>query len=115
MRLQKILKMTALIALFVLILVYSFFKTRDLFFGLRLVVSGIADNQSYSDPVLEITGQAKKAKELTINGDEIFVSPEGNFRDLRILLPGYNIITIKAKDRFGKEKKKIYKVVYNHP
>ncbi|OGI61215.1 hypothetical protein A2645_00485 [Candidatus Nomurabacteria bacterium RIFCSPHIGHO2_01_FULL_39_9] len=110
---RKILKVGALALFFVVVVGYAYFKTKDLFHGVSLQINGLIDNGNYSEPAVEITGLARKTKNLSINGEEIFISPEGTFRDLRILLPGYNIITIRAVDRFGKATEKIYKVTYN--
>ena len=112
-RLTKILRIGGLIVLFGLIIGFTYFKTRDLLFGLRLEVTGIVDKANYPEGVLEIIGKARKAEDLTINGDKIFVDQEGKFRDWRILSPGYNMVTIKTTDRFGKERTKNFEVTFN--
>ena len=60
----------------------------------------------------KIIGNAKNATNLTLNGREISVDQEGNFNETIALLPGYNIINITAKDKFGYVDKKNYKLIY---
>jgi hypothetical protein len=109
----KAVKWGAAIVLFLAIIIFSYFKTRDIFFGARFAIEGIANNAVYDDPVRKIAGIVHGAREFTINGDPIFLDPTGRFEDTRLLLPGYNAVTIAARDRFGKGKSKTYEVIYN--
>ncbi|HXK35233.1 MAG TPA: hypothetical protein VJ103_01875 [Candidatus Paceibacterota bacterium] len=113
--LAKVIKIGSLALLFAGIFVFSYIKTKDLIFGVRLLVNGITTNANYMEPVLQISGVAKRVKNLTINGEGIFIDPAGNFEDIRILLPGYNKLTIATRDRFGKEQSEIYEVTYLNP
>ena len=61
---------------------------------------------------LEITGIAKNAIDLTLDGREISIDQVGNFEETIALLPGYNIINIKAQDKFGKVDEKNYQLIY---
>jgi len=106
------LKMGGLVLLFAVILGYSYFKTKDLFKGVRLTVEGLTDGETIDNSFLKISGTAKKAVYVSINDREIFIDSNGVFNDSLILIPGYNIIEIKARGRFGKEKKKVYQIVY---
>jgi len=61
---------------------------------------------------IEITGIAKNAIDLTLDGREISVDQQGDFDETIALLPGYNIINIKAKDKFGNVDDKNYQLMY---
>lgn len=106
------LKVGALALLFIVILGYSYYKTKDLLRGIRLTVLGIEDGETVNSSFLALQGKAKNAVYVSINDREIVINPEGVFGDSLILSPGYNIITIKARDKFGKEKTKVYQIVY---
>jgi hypothetical protein len=54
---------------------------------------------------------ARNASELTIDDRAVETDQDGNFKEPLILLSGYNIITIKADDKFGKHLEKKYRVV----
>ena len=104
------LKSGVLIVFFVIILGYSYYKTKDLFRGVRLEVEGIENGEIISSPDVILTGYAKNAVYVSINDREIFISQEGAFNETLILSSGYNIITITSRDKFGKEKEKIFEV-----
>lgn len=84
------------------IILYAILNTRLVSRGIPLTISGIENGKIYKEGSLEITGNAKRAKHVLVNGREISVNQEGDFKDFLILLPGYNIITVSAEDKFGK-------------
>ena len=46
---------------------------------------------------------------ISLNNRQIFTDTNGDFNENLVLLPGYNILTIDAKGRYGKEiSKKIH-------
>ena len=61
--------------------------------------------------VVEITGIAKHAIYLSLDGREISVNQLGDFDETIALLPGYNIINIRAKDKFGNTDEKNYQII----
>ena len=109
--LKTVLKIGLPTILLIIILGYGYLKTRDLFRGVKLTVETLEDGQIVNNPVLLLKGSAKKAVYLSINDREIFLTPDENFQDSLLLLPGYNIITLKARDKFGREKEDIYRVI----
>src|SRR6187551_589756 len=104
----------SLIGIFVLLLgIFIFAKTRDSIFGARLTVLNITDGQVVTDPFLEIKGQMKNASAITINDSPVLASHDGEFTTQIILYPGYNSITIRTEDKFGKKMEKTYSLIYN--
>lgn len=109
---KKILKIISLSGLFIFIVVYAFFRSHDLVFGVKIKNVNIVDGIKVSNSIMEITGNARRAINLTLNGREISVDQEGNFNDTIALLPGYNIINIRAEDKFGYIDEKNYKLMF---
>ncbi len=105
-------KIAVFFVFFLLIIIYAFFRSHDLIFGIKIKNVNIADGMKIENKVLEINGNAKNAKNLTLNGREISVDQKGNFSETAILLTGYNIINIQAKDKFGYIDEKNYKLIY---
>ena len=87
------------------------YNTKDLFFGAPFAVHTALDGATVSNAFLPISGIAKHATTVLINGREISTDKTGAFFDGVVLSPGYNIIEISQKDRFGKEKTKIVHLV----
>ncbi|MFA5937289.1 MAG: hypothetical protein WC822_05450 [Candidatus Paceibacterota bacterium] len=109
---KKILKIVSLSILLIFIIVYAFFRTKDLVFGVRIRDVNIVDGTKVTESILQINGNAKNAVNLTLNGRIISVDQKGNFNETIALLSGYNIINIKAKDEFGSTDEKNYKLMY---
>jgi len=109
---KKILKIISLLIFFLFIILYAFFRSKELIFGVKIKDINLQNGIKITDSSFEITGQAKNATNLSLNGREISVDQKGNFREYLALLSGYNIINIKAKDKFGHVDEKNYQVMY---
>ena len=108
---KKILKIVSFSILFIFIIIYSFFNTKDLIFGIKIKSVNITNNINNEINIIKITGNAKNAKNLTLNGREIFIDQNGNFNETLVLLLGYNVINIKAEDKFGYKDEKNYQLI----
>lgn len=108
---KKILKIAGLSIFFILIIIYAFFRSHDLIFGVKIKNVNIVDGTKVASNILEITGNAKNATNLTLNGREISIDQEGNFNETIVLLIGYNIMNIKAQDKFGYSDEKNYQII----
>jgi Glucodextranase, domain B len=111
---KKILQLSSLSVFFLLIIFYAFFVSRDLIFGVRIRKVNLNDGATVTDNIMKITGNAKNAIKLILDGREISVDQTGNFSETIALLPGYNIISIKAQDKFGYIDEKNYKLIYKN-
>jgi hypothetical protein len=109
---KKIAQIAGLSIFFILILVYAFFRSKDLIFGVKIKNVNIVDGATIKDKVMNVTGNAKNAINLSLDGREILMDAGGNFNETIALLPGYNIINIEAKDKFGYIDEKNYKLMY---
>ena len=47
-----------------------------------------------------------------MNDRKIFIDQQGNFKEKILLSYGYNIITMKANDKFGRNTKKKLELIY---
>jgi hypothetical protein len=113
---KKIIKIVGLAVFLILIVGYALFVSRGLVFGVKIKNVNINGTTAESgatmaDSILKITGTAKNAINLSLNGREISVDQAGNFGETIALLSGYNIITIIAKDKFGYVDEKDYKLI----
>jgi hypothetical protein len=109
---KKLLKIVLVSVFFFLILVFVFFNSRDLIFGVKIKNVNIVDNLKVSDNIVKITGKAMNAIKLILNGREISIDQKGNFDETIALLPGYNLVEIIAQDKFGNRDEKNYKLIY---
>ncbi len=109
---KKVVQYSSLILFFLLIVVYAFFRSRDLIFGVKIKNVNIVDGSTMTDSVLHVSGEAKNAIKLTLNGREITVDEGGNWNETIALLSGYNVINVTAKDKFGYVDEKNYKLIH---
>jgi hypothetical protein len=101
-----------LAGLFVFIGLYTVWETKSLSKGVNLQLSGITDGASVSSDVVSLQGSAFHASHITIDGREIEVDKDDNFTEELVLSPGYNIITVEARDKFNKKTQNTYRVFY---
>src|SRR3989344_3005573 len=91
---------------------YSLFEARFLIEGPIVTVTGPKEGEVATSSLIEITGKAQNISDISLNDRKIFIDEEGHFSEQLLLSYGYNILTLKAKNRFGRETKKVLEVVY---
>jgi hypothetical protein len=109
---KKVVKIFLFCFFFLFIVSYGFSRSRDLLFGLKITNVSIVDGATLHDSSLPITGNARNAVKLTLNGREISISQAGDFSETVAPLPGYNIITLHAEDKFGFVDEKNYQLIF---
>ena len=102
----------AAIIFFSLFAIYGLFEVAKVALGPSLTITSPKDIDTVSNALIDVSGRAVRAAYLTINDRQIFADPNGAFSDKLLLLPGYNIIEVKVKDKFGKEKSKRIAITY---
>ena len=110
-RIKKLLKIGTLCLFFLFIVIYAFFRSHDLIFGVKIKNVSIIDGATLTENLLKVTGNAKNAVKLTLNGREISIDQAGNFNETIALLPGYNTVDIEAVDQFRYIDEKNYKLM----
>ena len=90
-------------------------STLDLARGPAITEIEPKTNTTVSDPLITVTGQTERINRLYFNDRQIFADPTGQFSERLLLLPGYNILTIRAEDRFEREVVKQLELVYKLP
>lgn len=109
---KKIIRIFLLGGLFLFVLVFAFFRSKGIIFGVEIKNINITDGKTYQEDALFVSGNAKNAIVLKINGKAVQINPEGDFREPVSLYQGYNIITLEAQDKFGNLDKKNYKIMH---
>jgi hypothetical protein len=86
-----------------LFILYAGFETQKYFRGPSLTVTEPIDLSTVRDPIIAVKGNVARVAYITVNGKQIFADTNGDFSDQLLLPPGYSIIRVAVKDRFGKE------------
>ncbi|MDR3519405.1 MAG: hypothetical protein P4L63_00735 [Candidatus Pacebacteria bacterium] len=114
---KKVVKIIGLSIFFLLIIIYAIFRSKDLILGVKIrnvEINGapIQDGATITSNSIEITGVARNAVDLTLDGREISIDQAGDFDETIALLTGYNIINLRAQDKFGKVDEKNYQLMH---
>jgi hypothetical protein len=78
---------------------YAVFQAREYIRGPEIKIEEISQNKNLS----KISGTAERVAFLSLNGKQIYTDKDGKWQETILLLPGYNIVEVSAKDRFGRE------------
>jgi hypothetical protein len=97
------------------IVFYAYYQSREIRVGPMITMISPTDGLTSTSSLVSVIGVAHNAKILTLDGRAIFVDLEGNFHEQLLLMDGYNIIELTAKDGEGRERRKIIEVVYTNP
>jgi len=81
---------------------YAHFQSRELVLGPRISFESPESGGVVSESVVTITGSAERIAFIRLNGRQIFTDESGVFKEKLPLLPGHNIMELRATDRFGR-------------
>ena len=96
------------VALFAIIGVFSYEKMIFIIRGVKIIAT---IEQKDNSSLAIIRGTASKAIYISLNGREIFIDKDGNFSESIVILPGFSVVTLNAKDKFGKTAEKKFEMV----
>ena len=103
----------AIIAIILIILFgYTFFEIRKVIYGPRITVFTPENGSMATSSYVLISGNAQNIKDISLNDRKIFIDEKGNFYEDALLSYGYNVLVLKASDKFGKQTEKIIEVIY---
>lgn len=92
------------------ILGYIAFQYSSYFFGPRLEILEPKNNAIVKNNIVEVSGKTDPYATVLINNDESYVQLDGTFRKTLYLFEGERQITIDAKNRNGKNTRKIIRL-----
>ena len=97
---RKILSIGLSFLLVAVVVGYALFALTPFLKGPRIVVTSPVNGSTVTTPFLGIEGTAHSVSYLYLNDRQIFTDEEGRFRESLLLHPGYNILVLRALDRF---------------
>jgi len=81
---------------------YGLFEARRLVQGPRITILAPVDGSATSSPTITIAGIAENVSFLSINDRAILTDEQGRFSERIAPPPGVSILSVAAKDRFGR-------------
>ncbi|MES3005871.1 MAG: hypothetical protein V4664_02905 [Patescibacteria group bacterium] len=102
--------------LFVFVIIgYSIFQAHNIVTGPEIVLNSISSGDIVTDQAVNIGGVAKNISFISLDDRPIFIDESGQFKEKLLLYPGYNIIRLYARDKFGTETEKQIELIYQPP
>lgn len=83
-----------------IVLGYSFFALKGFVEGPRIELATPMSGFSTTTPVIEVSGRALRTSVFTLNDSPIPLDLQGNFNEHIVLALGYNVLSVKAEDRY---------------
>lgn len=108
---QNLITITAVI-FFSGIFIYGIDRSWNLIIGPSIEITSPKNGETLSDPLVTIEGTAKNISFLSLNGRQIFVDKDGNLKEQLLLSPGYNVVTLSGRDRFGRIERERLELMY---
>ncbi|MEK7460160.1 MAG: hypothetical protein AAB628_01275 [Patescibacteria group bacterium] len=109
---RKIIKL-ALSALGISIIIgYSYFVLEDFIRGPRIEITSPETGFSTTTPLIVISGRAIHTSVFTLNDASTTLDLKGNFSESLLLADRYNIINLKAEDRYHRVVEKRIEIVF---
>lgn len=100
--LQSVLKFLFYASVTLLVIFYASFQSRELLAGPTVAFESPKSGTIVEESLVTIKGSAERISFIRLNGRQIFVDEKGVFEEKLPLLPGHNIMELRATDRFGR-------------
>lgn len=112
MRTRKYIKIAAIVAVAAVIVGYSWFRMNDIWAGPEIVISNPKMAKKTDQQVIQLRGRAFDIAFLYLNGRQIFTDKAGHFSQTIVLSPGYNTITVRGRNQYGRQTREVIHIVY---
>lgn len=99
--LGTLLRTISLGVLILIVIWYVHFQARNFLEGPAISLDETGGT-IHSEQTILLTGSAHNIVKLTLNGREIHTNEQGEFEQTLVLEQGYTIMTLSARDRFGR-------------
>jgi hypothetical protein len=90
------------ILFFLVIALYSAFQARFLILGPHVEIESPKNGETLPAGLVTVLGRAENISFISLNDRPIFVDESGNWNEKLIAPEGLSIMTVKARDRFGR-------------
>jgi hypothetical protein len=109
---KRVLNLSIVLVCFLLVIGYALFAFRDIARGPSITISEPTNGSTFSTSTVKILGTALRTQYIALNGRPILMDQQGNFSEIVVLSPGYNVNTFEVRDKFGKTEYKTLENVF---
>ncbi|OGZ08300.1 MAG: hypothetical protein A3D65_01030 [Candidatus Lloydbacteria bacterium RIFCSPHIGHO2_02_FULL_50_13] len=102
-----------LVGIFIgVIIFYGYYQSRAIIAGPTIVVDMPKTGATATTSLVTVRGSVARATVITLQGRPIFIDLNGRFSEQLLLMDGYNIIELTAKDAEGRVERKVIELAY---
>ena len=109
--LRRVLVTLCIILSLAFLVTYGFFEARRFLQGPSVFIETPREGARIEGPAILITGVASNISFITLNGRQIYIDEEGRFGETLTPPPGYTVLTVDVRDRFGRVKRAVRTLV----
>ncbi len=102
--------LSAIVLVIVSVTVYLWFQFRQFTTEPLLSITEPNPNQVVEGNMAVLRGKTDRGTQVTVNNEATFVSPEGGFEETLTLQQGVNQVTVRAVNRFNKERVEVLQI-----
>src|SRR5690349_19955452 len=103
---RKKIKIAIISIVLIILFGYTFYEIRKVVYGPRITIFTPLNGSMATSSYVLVTGNAQNINDISLNDRKIFIDEKGNFSEEALLSYGYNVLTLKASDKFGKQTEK---------
>lgn len=103
-------KIYAFIALLLIIFIYFIFKIFNFIYGPIITIYSPKPGEIVKSDTFNVVGNVKNARNIYLNGKEITIDENGDFKEEIISKYPYTLIVINATDKYEKTREKTFDV-----
>jgi hypothetical protein len=96
-------RQTLLLVMGVLFVAYCLFQARFLILGPGISIDSHQDGALVASSTIHLSGTVRNAAWIDLNGKQIFTDENGLWNEKLIVSEGVSIMTVRVRDRFGRE------------
>lgn len=109
----SLIKIAAIVIFVGGLIAYSLFNSRIFISGPQITITSPQNGASIEENrLVEVSGEATHISYLSLNDRQIYTDENGFFEEDLLLNVGYNVIQLKAKDKFNRSIERTIEVVY---
>ncbi|MEI7462889.1 MAG: hypothetical protein WCK03_00665 [Candidatus Taylorbacteria bacterium] len=98
----RLIKSVVTLFLASLIVAFAIWRSLNYARGSSITITEPVNGSSISSKSVLIKGHVERAKNLILNGNGININEKGEFSITILVFPGINVVTLIAKDQFGR-------------
>ena len=97
----------------VIFIAYCLFQARFLILGPQVWIETPQDGEVVYESTVVIVGSARNTAWISLNDRQIFTDTEGRWSEKLIVAQGLSIMKVQVRDRFGREREKSVRILFN--